>query len=299
MSEVIFNIILSDKGRELAAKAAGFMAQVESFEITNQSEYDNSVKLAAEIKAVFKELEAERLGLTRPMDAAKKEAMELYAPYLESMEKAERLIKDAGMKFIQAERERQRKEQEKAEAEAREKERKEKERLIQLAERQLETGNKKAELLAVELGDLEKKCEEIREAIKSKTAASEPIPDDLTVEYINIQKVIWMKKEQIQTTQEVALEKVEATLDKAEAVSVPAAIIAPTFTQTKGAHTFGKWVAVVEDPEKVPAYDGGICIRTIDQAQLNRMAQQRQGKNPPPGVRYEFREDMAIRAAKR
>jgi hypothetical protein len=235
MPEITFNITMPEPAQQLAVKAAEFMAQVESFEITCQEHLDNSVRLGSEIKAVRNQLEKERLAQTRPMDTAKKDLMDLYQPYLNQLDQAVQKIEGAGRKYVLAVREQQRKEQERLEAEARETERKEKERLAKLAEKQMDAGK---------------------------------------------------------------MDKAAETIERIDAVTVAAPIVAPTYQQPKNSGLKGKHRLRVTDPSKVPAYWNGAELRAIDQRALDKYAEMMHGQNSPPGTESYFEEDLKLRAAR-
>lgn len=123
-----------EEAAELATTAneesLGLLASAEAFAIATLEEYHASGELLKDIKDKQKALNATRLKITRPIDAAKAEVMDLFKPVGERLGKAEQAIKNAMLGFT---REQERKRQE-AQAKIRE-------RLLRLAEKQREQGH--------------------------------------------------------------------------------------------------------------------------------------------------------------
>ena len=61
--------------------------------ISNQSDYEAASAVLSEVKSRYKELDAQRKEITKPIDAAKKAVMDLFKTPLELLEKAESKIK--------------------------------------------------------------------------------------------------------------------------------------------------------------------------------------------------------------
>ena len=61
--------------------------------ISNQSDYEAASTVLSEVKSRYKELDAQRKEITKPIDAAKKAVMDLFKTPLELLEKAESKIK--------------------------------------------------------------------------------------------------------------------------------------------------------------------------------------------------------------
>ena len=61
--------------------------------ISNQGDYEVASTVLSEVKSRYKELDAQRKEITKPIDAAKKAVMDLFKTPLELLEKAESKIK--------------------------------------------------------------------------------------------------------------------------------------------------------------------------------------------------------------
>ena len=61
--------------------------------ISNQSDYEAASTVLSEVKSRYKELDAQRKEITKPIDAAKKAVMDLFKTPLELLEKADSKIK--------------------------------------------------------------------------------------------------------------------------------------------------------------------------------------------------------------
>lgn len=133
-----FLIALSPVAQELVKQANGYELEVGTVTIEGNEQRTNAVELGKKLNALTKDLETERLNQTRPLDATKKEIMDLYAPITSTTTTMVQTLKKAIVTFDQAE---QRKADELARIarlKAEEDARKERERLAKLAEKQME-----------------------------------------------------------------------------------------------------------------------------------------------------------------
>jgi hypothetical protein len=133
-----FLIALSPIAQELVKQANEYELEIGTVTINGNEQRANAVELGKKLNALTKDLDAERLNQTRPLDATKKEIMEFYTPVTNTCAKMVKTLKDAILKFDQAE---QRKADELARIarlKAEEDARKERERLAKLAEKQME-----------------------------------------------------------------------------------------------------------------------------------------------------------------
>lgn len=69
------------------------LCQKAELTISNQSDYEAASAVLSEVKSRYKELDAQRKEITKPIDAAKKAVMDLFKTPLELLEKAESKIK--------------------------------------------------------------------------------------------------------------------------------------------------------------------------------------------------------------
>lgn len=91
-------------------------------------------------------------------------------------------------------------------------------------------------------------------------------------------------------------EKAEALLEQAENIIPLTPIIVPQVEKVKGISTKTVWKAIVVKTEEVPAYFNGMELRTINQSQLNKIAQMTAGNVQISGVRFEQEEIVSSRA---
>lgn len=110
---------------------AAVLVEAEQFEIVTQEHYVQSADLLKQIKGKMSELDTLRRSITRPLDDAKRQVMDLFRPAEERLSKAEGVLKGAMIGFTR-EQERLRQEAERVARLAAEKEA---EKLRQRAER--------------------------------------------------------------------------------------------------------------------------------------------------------------------
>ena len=98
--------------------------QAQEFKVTTEEDFKISAEILKRIKNKIFELTNQRLEITRPLDAAKKKVMDLFAPMLGQgrevgkLETAERIIKDALLAFQREQDKKRREEESIREAEA-------------------------------------------------------------------------------------------------------------------------------------------------------------------------------------
>lgn len=289
MSEVKFQIALSSAAQELANQVEKFELQAATMTIGDQSQRLNAIEVGKKINGLQKQLEEERVSHTRPMDAAKKQVMDLYLKPIEICSKVVRVTKDAILAYDREEQRKADELQAKLKAEAEEKARKERERITVLAEKQMESGNKKAMALSSELGELQEKLAEVRQEIQLLTSKGESIPDELKIDFINLPKLIQLKREQVQTIQETTLEKVEETLERVEEVQIFTPIVAAPVQKVAGSSKRVTWKFRVTNLALVPreymilndVAVGGVVRAMKDQTNI-------------PGIEAYSEEDMSF-----
>lgn len=140
MSEFKTSLSLSEKAAELIAESQNYELQVKEIKIDSADQRANAVNLGIKLNKLTKDLEAERLSQTRPIDAAKDKIMDLYKPVTNACKTMVNTLKDAVGIFDATERRRVALEQARLQAEAEETARKERERLAKLAEKQIDKG---------------------------------------------------------------------------------------------------------------------------------------------------------------
>lgn len=138
---------ITPAAHEKAELAKKTLEESRDLKITNQSEFEKAALDLAEIKKKEKELTAERMAITKPMDESKKRVMEFFAKPLDFLGQAKKITERALVKYTE-EQERIAAEQR---AKAEEKARKERERLEARAEKAEENGQiEKAENLQMQ-----------------------------------------------------------------------------------------------------------------------------------------------------
>lgn len=116
--------------------STAIVSTAEGLTITTAEEMGASGDLLKTIKGRQKALSDLRLSITRPMDAAKKQVLELFQPTVDRLATAERTIKGAVLTYTQEQARLQREAQDKLDADAA----KEREHLLKQAEAHRETG---------------------------------------------------------------------------------------------------------------------------------------------------------------
>jgi hypothetical protein len=125
---------------ECQKKSSDLSFQAKNLEIKNQNDYEFGATLLKSVKGLAKIAESARKTITDPIDVARKAAMDLFRPVMESLESDEKIIKNKMLTYA-AEQEKIRQEQErKLRIEAEEKARKERERLEERARKAAESG---------------------------------------------------------------------------------------------------------------------------------------------------------------
>jgi len=74
-------------------KRVQILEWADALEIKGDEQNAEAVAFLASIKKLGKEVKEHRLSITRPMDEAKKKVMNLFAPFLDAIEKAEKTAK--------------------------------------------------------------------------------------------------------------------------------------------------------------------------------------------------------------
>lgn len=116
------DIDLTPEAHAAAADARTLLAAARDFRVTTNAEYTAAGEELKRIKAKAKELEAQRVGMTKPLDETKKRIMDWFRDPLQFLADAESSIKRA-IGSYEAEQRRLQQEAEKAAAEAARKER--------------------------------------------------------------------------------------------------------------------------------------------------------------------------------
>jgi hypothetical protein len=127
---------IPNEAKELMADAERTLEVVKDYQIQNAEDYASAGEQLTAIKTKAKELEGQRKAITAPLDAAKRQVMDLFRAPLQFLTDAEGVIKRSMADFQRAEEARAREEQRKAEERAR----KEQERLARRAEKAAEKG---------------------------------------------------------------------------------------------------------------------------------------------------------------
>jgi hypothetical protein len=135
---------------QIAAEISKEFGAIVAYNITDESGCSFAIETVKKIKAKATFLEAQRKGITAPLDAAKKAIMDLYRGPAEQLERAERVIKHALLCF-QQEAERKRLEAQRiAEERARKEEEERRRELAEQAEADLDAGRTIAAMEKVE-----------------------------------------------------------------------------------------------------------------------------------------------------
>jgi len=132
-------VINTAKADEAVKEAALCLSDVKTIAIRNPEQLKNAGDVSNKIKTRIKELNAERLELTRPLDEVKAKIMDKYRPAVEQLTQAQRLIDGVISDYLAEQRRIQQEQQRKAEEEAR----KERERAEAKAKEWAAKGNEK------------------------------------------------------------------------------------------------------------------------------------------------------------
>lgn len=136
------NLITEDSKK--FAEAIEFEASLisaETFLVKDHLEFDAASAKLKEVKAQAKKLDEKRREMTRPLDASKQAIMDFFRPVEAQLVDAERVIKQAMLKFSQEQARIQELERKRLQDEANERARVERERLEAEAMAALATGN--------------------------------------------------------------------------------------------------------------------------------------------------------------
>jgi len=115
---------INKETKKLVEQVDSIVSKYETYQITNNSELEESGSILKEIKAKSKEIETTRKGMTDPLNKAKATIMEFFNPYTTKLATAAEKIKKNIQKYM-AEQERiRREEQAKLDAEKKEAEEK-------------------------------------------------------------------------------------------------------------------------------------------------------------------------------
>jgi len=86
-------LTITPEAQELITFASTFMATVEAIQIVTEDDAQGAVDQTRRIKECAKALDETRKGYTVPLDEAKKAYMDLFRPAVDSLEKAEKVLK--------------------------------------------------------------------------------------------------------------------------------------------------------------------------------------------------------------
>ncbi len=112
------------------AESLQVLTYAQAYRIDSPARYEESGLELGKVKARIKQLDAERMEMTRPLDESKKKIMDKYRPFLENLDKA-KLALESEIRRYAAEQERIRREEQRRVEEAA---RKEQQRLQALAQ---------------------------------------------------------------------------------------------------------------------------------------------------------------------
>lgn len=79
--------------KPVAKEVSALTQQVESFEVTDADSYEQGAEVLRTIKSLHKKAEEQRKSITSPLDQAKKQVMDLFRPFTDSLTGAERTLK--------------------------------------------------------------------------------------------------------------------------------------------------------------------------------------------------------------
>ncbi len=122
--------MLQENQVDHGAESTQMLTYAKAFKIDSPAMYEESGLELGKVKARIKELDAERMEMTRPLDESKKKIMEKYRPFLDALDKAKSLYENEIRRYS-AEQERIRREEQRRVDEAA---RKEQQRLQALAQ---------------------------------------------------------------------------------------------------------------------------------------------------------------------
>lgn len=85
-------------------EARAYLEACRQFQIDSQDSADTAAKMMAEFKRLRNELEDQRTGITKPMNAALRKVNGLFKPVIEYYDSCERALKDSVARFLGAQR---------------------------------------------------------------------------------------------------------------------------------------------------------------------------------------------------
>lgn len=130
--------------KPVAKEVAGLTQQAEAFQVTDADSYEHGAEVLRSIKSMYNTVETKRKAITSPLDQAKRQVMDLFRPFTDSLSSAERTLKKRLIGWKNEQERIAREEQRKAEEAAR----KERERLEKQAAKAEEAGRtERAEVL--------------------------------------------------------------------------------------------------------------------------------------------------------
>lgn len=145
---------------------------VQSIVVTTKTEYENAVEIGGKLKKVFKMVTERKEEITKPMNEALKSARALFKPMEETLEQAEKELKDKMLVFMSEERKREAEAQKKAEEEI-----KKQEELLAKKEITRDEASK-----ATVLANAEAKIAEVQKTVKTESGAK--ATEKFVLEYI-------------------------------------------------------------------------------------------------------------------
>jgi DNA repair exonuclease SbcCD ATPase subunit len=254
-------------GAALASSAERTLSIVQDFKIDSDTMYGIAADELSAIKRKTKELEAQRVGITKPLDEAKKNVMDLFRRPLEVLAQAEATLKRAMIGY-QDEQERLRKaEQARLEAAAR-------------AERERLEGEARA-------------LREEAERLAAEAAAAQAAANSNTT------------AESVVAAAQAAAKASEASIQAQVTAEVATMVVAPaaeiSAPKVAGISTRGTWKAEVTDKMAlirfVAANPQFASLLDANQSAINQMAKAMKSTMAIDGVRAYEDKSIAARAA--
>jgi hypothetical protein len=292
---------LLDPQVETSATAEGGRMQLalraaQVFTIESDADYELAARNAQQLATIGKDAEERRLGITRPMDEAKRKVMELFAHIVDPASQAVALYKRAMIGW-----------QRKKQAEADEAERKAKAAAALLAQQQREEADRlqrEADERAKRDRD-EANAKADAERAAAQAQMSEAVAAGDRVKAQEAAATLDVVDEAHQETLRVVDERRQDDVDFAQQLAstrvTPLAISAPPAPKVKGVAAPKRWKANVVDriafikyaAERAAAGDLSMCsMLDVDESALNKYAGATAGVAKVPGI--EFFEDVNI-----
>ncbi len=239
----------------------------ETYVIDSELMYNEAGEELRRIKAKSKELSEKRVGITKPLDEAKKAVMDLFRRPIEILDQAERVLKNSIVNYQEEQARLARVEQQKREE-------------AQRIEREaLEAKAKAAEEAAL------KEAEELQR--KANEAAQKGNAEEA-------QKIA----EQAQLAFQTGQAQANVIAQEASAMNAPVAVAAPA--KVVGISTREVWKAEVTDKEALIKYIAAnpACLNLVDinTSAVNQMAKAMKGNLNIPGLRAYSEKSVAARA---